>query len=57
MWARMAAAAARGDAARHEAKIHTARFFAQRVLNQAHALARAVADGSASVVSLPVDQF
>src|SRR5476649_1506737 len=46
-----------GDAAFYQAKIATARFFADHILSQASGLRTAIIDGSAGVLALDVDQF
>src|SRR5471030_1738443 len=46
-----------GDAAFYQAKIATARFFADHILSQASGLRTAIVDGSAGVLALDVDQF
>jgi hypothetical protein len=50
-------AAKAGDAAFYEAKIKTARFFADHVLSQAGGLAVTVTQGAGTVMALPEDQF
>jgi hypothetical protein len=63
MWLKMAGASARlqgepgEDAAFHEAKILTARFFANRELVAAGALRRKVEAGAESVMAMPVEAF
>ena len=63
MWLKMASASARlkdepgEDRAFHEAKLTTARFFADRELVAASALRRKVEAGAASVMALPVEAF
>ena len=49
--------AGEGDAAFYQAKIATARFFADHILSQAPSLCSAIVDGSASVMALAEDQF
>jgi hypothetical protein len=46
-----------GDAAFYQAKIVTARFFADHILSQAPGLRNAIVEGSASVLALADDQF
>lgn len=41
----------------YQAKIRTARFFADHLLTQAEGLATTVAEGAASTMAMPVDQF
>jgi alkylation response protein AidB-like acyl-CoA dehydrogenase len=63
MWLRMAkassAALANGaeDRAFHEAKLVTARFFAERIMPEAGALRRKIEAGADSLMALPVDAF
>jgi alkylation response protein AidB-like acyl-CoA dehydrogenase len=63
MWLKMAAASARlvddpgEDRAFHEAKLATARFYAQRELIEAGALRRKVEAGADTVMALPVEAF
>ena len=63
MWLKMAAASARlkdapgEDSAFHEAKLATARFYAQRELGAASSLRREVEAGADSVMALPVEAF
>ena len=63
MWLRMAAAAAEGLAAGsgearfYEAKLTTARFFAERFLPDAGALRRKIEAGAETVMALDADQF
>ncbi len=63
MWLRMASAAARlkaageGDAAFLDAKLMTARFFAERVLPEAGALRRQIEGGADAIMALPVEMF
>ena len=63
MWLKMAGASARlksepgEDAAFHEAKLVTARFYAQRALGAASALRREVEAGAETVMALPVEAF
>ena len=63
MWLKMASASARlkaepgEDAAFHEAKLVTARFYAQRELGAATALRREVEAGADTVMALPVEAF
>jgi hypothetical protein len=49
--------AGEGDAAFYQAKIVTARFFADHILSQAPGLRNAIVEGSASVLALADDQF
>src|SRR5450830_707250 len=49
--------AGEGDAAFYQAKIVTARFFADHILSAAQGLSSAIVNGSAGVLGLPVDQF
>ena len=46
-----------GDASFYQAKIATARFFADHILSQASGLRTAIVDGSAGVLALSEDQF
>ena len=63
MWLKMAGVSARlkddggEDQAFHEAKIATARFFAERELVVAGALRRKVEAGADSLMALPVEAF
>ncbi|MDB5718495.1 MAG: butyryl-CoA dehydrogenase [Sphingomonas bacterium] len=63
MWLRMARASAAAiaagtdDRARHEAKLVTARFFAERILPDAASLRRKVESGAEAMMALPVDAF
>ena len=63
MWLRMAAAAARlieageGDLAFLEAKLVTARFFAERALPNAGALRRQIEGGAEAIMALPEEMF
>ena len=63
MWLRMASAASRlkaageGDAAFLDAKLMTARFFAERVLPEAGALRRQIEGGADAIMALPVEMF
>ena len=63
MWVRMASASARlkasgeGDAAFLDAKLVTARYFAERVLPEAGALRRKIEGGADAVMALPVEMF
>ena len=63
MWLRMAkasgAALAAGaeDAEFHQAKLTTARFYAERILPQAGAERRKIEAGAESVMALPVEAF
>jgi alkylation response protein AidB-like acyl-CoA dehydrogenase len=49
--------AGEGDAAFYQAKIATARFFADHILSQSSGLRIAIIDGSAGVLALTEDQF
>jgi alkylation response protein AidB-like acyl-CoA dehydrogenase len=63
MWLRMARASgavlANGaeDRAFHEAKLVTARFFAERIMPEAGALRRKIEAGSETIMALPVEAF
>jgi hypothetical protein len=63
MWLKMAGASNRlkdqagEDKAFHEAKLVTARFFAERELVEASGLRRKVEAGADSVMALPVEAF
>jgi alkylation response protein AidB-like acyl-CoA dehydrogenase len=63
MWLRMirasaaALAAGDGDNAFHEAKLMTARFYAERVLPEAGAARRKIEGGAESIMALPVESF
>jgi alkylation response protein AidB-like acyl-CoA dehydrogenase len=63
MWLRMATAASKllaagdGDAAFLEAKLTTARFYAERIMPEAGALRRKIEGGSEAVMALPVEMF
>jgi alkylation response protein AidB-like acyl-CoA dehydrogenase len=63
MWLRMATASAAvlangaEDRAFHEAKLVTARFFAERIMPEAGALRRKIEAGSDSLMALPVEAF
>jgi hypothetical protein len=63
MWARMATVSAAlkdqsgEDHAFHEAKLATARFFADRQLVESSSFRRKVEAGAASVMALPVEAF
>jgi len=63
MWLRMAAAAARlkvageGDAAFLDAKLVTARFYAERILPNTGALRRQIEGGAEAVMALPPEMF
>ena len=46
-----------GDKAFYQAKITTARFYADHVLSQAPGLCATVAQGASSVMTLPEEQF
>jgi alkylation response protein AidB-like acyl-CoA dehydrogenase len=55
--ARKKLVAGNGDAAFHQAKVATARFYADHVLAQAHGLAHTVIRGGAGALALADDQF
>ncbi len=63
MWLRMAEASSRlikegsEDKAFHEAKLITARFFAERIMPEAGALRRKIETGAESMMALPVEAF
>uniref|UniRef100_UPI0015765DF2 acyl-CoA dehydrogenase C-terminal domain-containing protein n=1 Tax=Sphingomonas bacterium TaxID=1895847 RepID=UPI0015765DF2 len=63
MWLRMATAAARlraageGDAAFLEAKLVTARFYAERLLPGTGSLRRQIEGGAEAVMALPPEMF
>jgi alkylation response protein AidB-like acyl-CoA dehydrogenase len=63
MWLRMATAASalkaagEGDAAFLDAKLITARFFAERIMPDAGALRRKIEGGAESLMALPVEMF
>ena len=63
MWLKMARASAAAlaggtdDRAFHEAKLVTARFFAERILPDAGALRRKIEGGAESLMALPVEAF
>lgn len=57
MWLKMAAAAAGNDDEFHQAKLVTARYYAERWLPEASGLRRQVEAGAASVMALPVEAF
>jgi len=63
MWLRMAEAAARlkaageGDPAFLDAKLVTARFFAERIMPDAGALRRKIEGGAEALMALPVEMF
>jgi len=63
MWLRMAAAAARlkaageGDAAFLDAKLTTARYYAERIMPDAGALRRKIESGSEALMALPPEMF
>ncbi|MDX3883988.1 MULTISPECIES: acyl-CoA dehydrogenase C-terminal domain-containing protein [Sphingomonas] len=64
MWLKMArastaaiAAGDGGDRAFHEAKLVTARFFAERILPDAGSLRRKIESGAESMMTLPVEAF
>jgi hypothetical protein len=46
-----------GDASFYQAKIGTARFFADHFLTQSSGIRASIIDGSAGVLALNVDQF
>ena len=63
MWLRMAKASAEAlangadDKAFHEAKLATARFYAEKVMPETNALRRKIEAGSESLMALPVEAF
>jgi len=61
MWAMMCKAVLSGDCAQGEAfaqaKLHTARFFVQRLLPQAKGLSESIRNGSASLMDIPEEAF
>jgi hypothetical protein len=63
MWLRMAQASSKAlsegteDRAFHEAKLVTARFFAERVLPETGALRRKLEAGAESLMALPAEAF
>jgi hypothetical protein len=63
MWLRMAKASAAAladgpeDKAFHEAKLATARFYAQKMMPETNALRRKIEAGSESLMALPVEAF
>jgi hypothetical protein len=63
MWLRMARTAAEalaagsGDAAFYEAKLVTARYFAERVMPDAGALRRKIEAGAEAMMALPAEAF
>jgi hypothetical protein len=63
MWLKMAAVAQRslsegaGDSAFHEAKLTTARFYAQRELPLSTALRRKIEAGAETLMKVPVEAF
>jgi len=63
MWLRMATAAARlkdgghGDTAFLDAKLVTARYFAERVLPEAGSLRRQIEGGAEAIMALPPEMF
>ena len=63
MWLRMAVAAAKlkaageGEAAFLDAKLITARFYAERILPDAGALRRKIEGGAESLMALPPEMF
>jgi hypothetical protein len=63
MWTKMAAASAKaladgeGDRAFNEAKLVTARFFAERELPGTNALRRKIEAGADSIMKIPAEAF
>ncbi|TNE41359.1 MAG: acyl-CoA dehydrogenase [Sphingomonadales bacterium] len=57
MWARMTAAAGKGDSPFHVAKLSVARFFAARMVPQARGLAASIAAGAGPIMDLEADLF
>jgi hypothetical protein len=63
MWLKMARASAaaisagEGDRGFHEAKLVTARFFAERIIPDAGALRRKIEGGAESLMALPPESF
>jgi alkylation response protein AidB-like acyl-CoA dehydrogenase len=57
MWLKLAAASDRADPAFHEAKVATARFFAERELAAAPFLRRKIEAGAQSLMALPAEAF
>jgi hypothetical protein len=63
MWLRMATGAAKlkaegqGDAAFLDAKLVTARYFAERVLPEAGSLRRQIEGGAEAIMALPPEMF
>jgi hypothetical protein len=61
MWAMMCKAVLSGDCAQGDAfaqaKLHTARFFVQRLLPQAKGLSESIRNGSASLMDIPEEAF
>ena len=57
MWLKMAAAAAGNDDEFHQAKLVTARYYAERWLPEASGLRRKVEAGADTVMALPVEAF
>ena len=61
MWAMMSKAVLSGDCAQGDAfaqaKLHTARFFVQRLLPQASGLSESIRNGSASLMDIPEEAF
>jgi hypothetical protein len=63
MWLRMARASAAAlgaggeDEAFHQAKLVTARFFAERVMPETNALRRKIEAGADTLMALPVEAF
>ena len=63
MWMKMAAASSKaltegsGDRAFHEAKLVTARFYAERELPEAPAFRRKIEAGAETVMALPEEAF
>jgi hypothetical protein len=54
---RSALASGGGDKAFHEAKLITARFFAQRMMPETGALRRQIEAGSDTLMALPAEAF
>jgi hypothetical protein len=63
MWLRMAKASGAvlsngaENAAFHQAKLTTARFFAERIMPEAGALRRKIEAGSETIMAMPVEAF
>ena len=63
MWLKLATAAqalvdaGQGDAAFNEAKLITARFFAERIMPDAGSLRRKLEGGAEALMALPVEAF